>query len=93
MFDEAEVESTDEYDLNAFGSEEIETEQAISSDKPQQKSVRNPLPDELDRVVIEHDISDEEKTCDCGCQKTHIGDYISEQLDIIPTVVQVLQHR
>lgn len=40
-----------------------------------------------------HDISEHEKTCSCGCQKSHIGDEVSEQLDIIPAVIQVLQHR
>jgi transposase len=93
LFDEAEVESTDEADLNAFGAADIEIEQATSKEKPKKKSGRKPLPKELERIVIEHDISEEAKICDCGCQKTHIADEVSEQLDIIPAVVQVLQHR
>ena len=33
-----------------------------------------------------------DKTCACGCQKTRIGEVTSEQLDIIPAKIQVLQH-
>jgi len=44
-------------------------------------------------VIVEHDLSDHEKMCDCGCQKTHISEEVSEQLDIVPAVVQVIQHR
>lgn len=93
LFDEADVESTDQGDLNSFGTEDIKAEQASPAKNPNKKSGRKPLPKELDRIVIEHDIREEAKTCDCGCQKIHIGDEVSEQLDIIPAVIQVLQHR
>lgn len=53
---------------------------------------RKPLPEDLPRVRIEHDLADADKVCDCGCALTHIGEDISEQLDIIPATVQVLQH-
>jgi transposase len=46
----------------------------------------------LPRVRIEHDLTGEEKICQCGCQKTCIGEETSEQLDIIPAVIQVLVH-
>ncbi len=55
-------------------------------------SGRKPLPDHLPRTRIEHDIPDANKTCGCGCQKTRIGEVTSEQLDIIPAKIQVLQH-
>jgi transposase len=38
-------------------------------------------------------LNDDEKLCLCGCEKQHIGDEVSEQLDIVPAVIQVLQHR
>ena len=53
---------------------------------------RKPLPEDLPRVRIEHDLADSDKICDCGCALTRIGEDISEQLDIIPATVQVLQH-
>jgi len=53
---------------------------------------RKPLPDDLPRVRIEHDLPEEEKTCVCGCGLTRIGEDTSEQLDIVPAQVRVLQH-
>ncbi len=53
---------------------------------------RKPLPDNLPRRRIEHDIGAQDKVCACGSAKTKIGEEISEQLDIIPVRIQVLQH-
>jgi transposase len=55
-------------------------------------SGRKPLPAVLPRVRIEHDLAEADKHCACGCVKTCIGEDTSEQLDIIPAVVQVLIH-
>lgn len=93
LFDEAEVESVNADDLTVYVAEEIESDPIEPTVKSQVKAGRKPLPKELERIVVEHDISDHEKTCDCGCQKSHIGDDVSEQLDIIPAVIQVIQHR
>ncbi len=56
------------------------------------KCGRKPLPDSLPRIRVEHDLDDAEKTCQCGCQLTRIGEQISEQLDIVPAQIRVLQH-
>jgi transposase len=93
LFDEAEVESLSPDDLTAYATEEVEVDPIEAPIKPKEKSGRKPLPKELERIVVEHDLSDNEKICDCGCQKLHIGDNVSEQLDIIPAVIQVIQHR
>ncbi len=53
---------------------------------------RKPLPDHLPRMRVEHDLPEDAKVCGCGCRKTKIGEEVSEQLDIIPARVQVLQH-
>lgn len=53
---------------------------------------RKPLPDYLPRVRIEHDLPEAQKTCSCGCSLTRIGEESSEQLDIVPAQVRVLQH-
>jgi transposase len=95
LFDEAETESSDDT-LFAIGIDqdveaEIAQEQLI--EKPKAKAGRKPLPKELKRIVVQHDVPEHEKTCLCGCQKTHIGDDVSEQLDIVPAVIQVIQHR
>lgn len=56
------------------------------------KHGRKPLPDHIPRTRIEHDLPEQEKICACGCLKTCIGEATSEQLDIIPAKIQVLQH-
>jgi transposase len=53
---------------------------------------RKPPPDYLPRLRIEHDLPEGEKTCTCGCRLTRIGEEVSEQLDVIPAQVRVLQH-
>lgn len=53
---------------------------------------RKRLPDHLPRTRIEHDIPEADKLCACGCQKTRIGEATSEQLEIIPEQIQILQH-
>ncbi len=60
--------------------------------EPTKKPGRKPLPDHLARKRIEHDLSEAAKVCACGCRKTKIGEEVSEQLDIIPARIQVLQH-
>ena len=49
------------------------------------KPTRNPLPKDLPREVIVHDISDEEKICGCCAGELHrIGEDKSEKLQFIP---------
>ncbi|MBU2863100.1 IS66 family transposase zinc-finger binding domain-containing protein [Reinekea forsetii] len=55
--------------------------------KPAAKRGRKPLPSHLERRRVEHD-----KACRCGCQKTRIGEDISEKLNVIPAQVFVEQH-
>ena len=56
------------------------------------KPGRRPLPEDLPRIHVIHDLSDEEKLCGCGTQMSLIGEDISEKLDIIPAKMQVLRH-
>ena len=48
------------------------------------KPGRKPLPPELPRVEIIHDLPEDEKTCACGCALSRIGEEVSEQLDVCP---------
>ena len=41
---------------------------------------------------INYDLSEEEKQCDCGCQKERFGEEITEQLDIVPKQLKVIRH-
>jgi len=57
------------------------------------KPVRKSLPEFLPRESIVYDVSDAEKYCDdCACEKAQIGECITEQLEVIPQQLKVLQH-
>lgn len=86
MFNEAELSAVVEEYLA-----ESEAEQAQAAPKaPKAKSGRKPLPADLPRVRIEHELPESDKQCPCGCARTEIGEVCSEQLDIIPAQVRVL---
>lgn len=56
------------------------------------KGGRKPLPKDLPRIEVVHDIDDADKVCACGCDKAQIGEERSEKLDIIPAKAQVIVH-
>lgn len=56
------------------------------------KPGRKPLPQNLPRVEVLHDIAEEEKQCECGAELSRIGEEISEKLDIIPAIIRVIRH-
>ncbi|MFC4875354.1 IS66 family transposase [Microbulbifer halophilus] len=59
---------------------------------PKKPAGRQQLPADLPRVRREHDLPEAEKICTCGCQMREIGEETSEQLDIVPAKIQVIQH-
>jgi transposase len=60
---------------------------------PAKKRGRKSLPAHLPRKRVEHDLPESEKVCACCQGALHrMGEETSEQLDIIPAAVQVLQH-
>ncbi len=65
---------------------------SLSSTGTSQRPVRKPLPAELPRIRQVIELSEEERQCACGCTLVEIGEEISEQVDIIPARVQVIQH-
>lgn len=60
--------------------------------KKSKRPARKPLPADLPRVRHIIELSAEERQCACGCTLVEIGEDISEQVDIIPARVQVIQH-
>ena len=56
------------------------------------KRGRKPLPADLPRVEIVHDLPEAEKRCACGAELSRIGEDTCEKLDYIPAKVQVLRH-
>ncbi len=54
---------------------------------------RKPLPRELPRQQVVHDLSDEEKKCPCcGQMRVRIGQETSEQLEYEPAKLYVIEH-
>jgi transposase len=56
------------------------------------KRGRKPLPENLPRVKVIHDLAEEDKMCACGAPLSRIGQDICEKLDYIPAKVRVLRH-
>ncbi len=70
----------------------VETEASDNAVAPKRKPVRKPLPAELPRIRQVYELSLEERHCACGCTLTEIGEEISEQLEVIPAQLRVIQH-
>ena len=75
--------------------EELEEEDVddveVNSHK-RKKRGRKPLPQNLRRIEIIHELSPEELACACGSQKTCSGREVSEELVIIPAELVVEDH-
>ncbi|ACL02848.1 Transposase [Desulfatibacillum aliphaticivorans] len=56
------------------------------------KRGRKPLPPDLPRVEVVHDIPEEEKVCACGAQLSRIGEEVCEKLDYVPAKIRVERH-
>jgi transposase len=84
LFNEAEVTVDEPVELTA---------DANASVPPKQRAKRKLLPKDLPREVIIHDISDEDKQCDCcGHQLALMGQDSSEKLKFIPAQISVIEH-
>jgi len=49
-------------------------------------------PASLPHIRVEHDLSEEEKVCECGCTMKRIKEIISQQYDLIPAKFQVIEN-
>ena len=84
LFDEAE---------SAVGKATDASEEAIIVPAhTRKKPGRKALPEDLPRIDVIHDLTEEEKVCGCGCAMSKIGEEVSEKLDIIPAKMQVIRH-
>lgn len=82
-----------EQDAAAFPEEQDDSEAEEDAPKAPKKRGRRALPAHLPRKRIEHDLPEAEKVCACCQGALHrMGEETSEQLDIVPAKVQVLQH-
>ena len=86
LFDEAETHAAE-----ALIAEELDASDPIEvSAHTKRRPVRKPLPKDLPRVVVNHDLAD--RQCACGAEMHIIGEKVSEQLDVIPAQVYVIEH-
>jgi transposase len=81
----------DEIEQAASNQENGEEEVPVAAHK-RKKRGRKPLPEDLPRIEVVHDLPEEEKVCACGCQLSKIGEEVSEKLDYIPAKLQVTRH-
>ena len=88
LFNEAEAIELNDVDQKVDGDAvEIKAHRRI-------KKPRVSIPDDYPREVIEYDLTDEEKICPRdGTTLRHIGSEDHEQLDIVPTQINVICHR
>jgi transposase len=83
-------EETMEADLAAIEAELEALQSDAPSRQPRQQPKRTPLPPQLPRTTIHHEPDD--LTCACGCQRSRIGEDVSEKLDYMPGVFTVERH-
>jgi transposase len=95
--------SEDSKQLKLFNEAEVLCSEVADEDKTAAKTVeipahtrkkpkRKPLPKDLPRVEVIHDLAEEEKICACGTPLCRIGQEDSEKLDIVPAKIQVIHH-
>lgn len=83
LFNEAEIAAHEE------GEEESTL---VVPEHERRRPKRKPLPPDLPRIEVIHDIPDEEKICSCGAELSCIGSEVSEKLDIVPAKIQVIRN-
>ena len=67
-------------------------EKIVIPEHTRKKRGRKPLPADLPRVDVVHDLPEEEKQCDCGATLSCIGQDVSEKLDYVPAKIRVIRH-
>jgi len=87
-------EMIDEIPLDKWSVEEEAGEPLVTRRiKNRDKHGRQQLPEQLERIEIEHDLADDQKPCPCcGEVRCRIGAETSEQLEYFPASFKVLKH-
>ena len=94
LFDEAETlaqDSTADQDVAPLPPEHPASTIPVQPVQKKARGKRLPLPPELERVDVVHDVPESERICACGADMVEIGRDVSEQLDIVPMQVRVLR--
>ena len=73
--------------------EPVQTDESIAiKGHTRKKRGRKPLPADLPRLEVVHDIPEAEKRCACGADLSCIGEETCEKLDYIPATIQGIRH-
>jgi transposase len=90
--------------LRLFAADDAEDEPRTTAEEPPGPEVAKPrrywrrrgrqrLPEDLPRTRVEYELSPEELPCpDCGHPRVKIGEETSEQLEYVPSSLQVIVH-
>lgn len=89
LFDDSESDEITET-IEPIGAEKIRV--TYEREKKKKTNGRNIDTTNLPREQIIHDLSEEEKQCPCGNHLTKIGEDKSEQLELIPAQIKVIEH-
>jgi transposase len=73
-------------------SKDAEDEKVTVPSHIRKKTGKKKLDDSLPREEIIHDISEEDKKCECGCELIKIGEDTTEKFNIIPEQIYVEKH-
>jgi len=80
------------FEQPAADTEKSDTPKTIVVAEHQRIRGRKPLPDDLPRIEVIHDIPEDQKICACGARLSRIGQDKCEKLDYVPAKVRVLRH-
>ena len=69
-----------------------EVVEEVVAPSTKRRGKRKPLPAELPRVEVIHELPEHELACTCGCRKHVSGEEVSEQLEIVPMQIRVIRH-
>ncbi len=93
LFDEAEEWGDKASTEESQDKEEVQEEEIVIKEHSRKKKGRKPIPENLPREEVVHDLTDEEKQCACCNEKRPLlGEEVTEELDIIPAQIKVLKH-
>ena len=70
----------------------IEIETITVPEHKRKKRGRKPIPEDIPRKDVFHDLDEHEKICLCGCTLSPIGQEVSEKLDYVPARLIVERH-
>jgi transposase len=82
----------DELEVTCKETPEIPEETTVVKSHTRVRGRRLPLPDNLPRRDVVHDLPEEEKQCACGHAMEKIGEEVSEKLHYVPATTEVERH-